>query len=77
MSEPEEMITWATSAGTGTVGYSQSVGSNVSSPTWTTSTTPWAAGADPEMVKAWMNAIIDHIEQLQLQIKQLEARQDG
>jgi hypothetical protein len=49
----------------------------VSSPTWTTSTTPWAAGADPEMVKAWMNAIIDHIEQLQLQIKQLEARQDG
>jgi hypothetical protein len=29
------------------------------------------------MVKAWMNAIIDRLEQLQRQIKQLEARQDG
>lgn len=77
MSEPDEMITWATSAGAGTVGYSQSVGTTVSSPTWTTTTTPWTAGADPEMVKVWMSAIIERLEHLQQRIRELETRQNG
>ena len=74
MSEPDEMITWATSAGTGTVGYSQSYGSNVSSPTWTTTTTPWVAGVEPEQVKAWMGAVIQRLELLQQRIRELEGK---
>jgi hypothetical protein len=77
MSEPEEMTTWATSAGTGTVGYSQSVGSIVSSPTWTTTSTPWVAGVEPEMVKAWMGAVIERLELLQQRISELEDRHNG
>ena len=77
MSEPEELMTWTTSAGTGSVGYSQSVGSIVSSPTWTTTTTPWTAGAEPEMVKAWMGAVIERLELLQQRIRELEDRHNG
>jgi hypothetical protein len=74
MSEPDEMTMWT---GTGTSGYSQSVGSVVSTPTWTTTTTPWTAGAEPEMVKAWMGAIIQRLEQLQQRIRELEGKSNG
>jgi hypothetical protein len=76
MSEPDEMTMWTT--GPGTVGYSQSVGSIVSSPTWTTtSSAPWSAGADPEMVKAWMGAVIERLELLQQRIRELEGKSHG
>jgi hypothetical protein len=76
MSEPDEMAMWTT--GPGTVGYSQSVGSIVSSPTWTTSSnSSWSAGADPEMVKAWVGAVIARLELLQQRIRELEAKQNG
>jgi hypothetical protein len=79
MSEPDEMITWATSAGTGTqsIGYSQSIGSVVSSPTWTTTTTPWSASTDPQMVKAWMSAVIERLEHLQQRIRELDGERRG
>jgi hypothetical protein len=77
MSEPDEMITWA-SSGTGTIGYSHSYGSNVSSPTWTTtSTSPWSASTDPQMVKAWMSAVIERLEHLQQRIRELEGERRG
>jgi hypothetical protein len=75
MSEPDEMMTWT---GTGTAGYSQSVRSIVSSPTWTTtSSAPWSSGADPEMIKAWMSAVIQRLEHLQQRIRELEGKSHG
>jgi hypothetical protein len=73
MSEPDEMAMW-----TGTAGYSQPVGTTTSPSTWTTtSSAPWSAGADPEMVKVWMSAIIERLELLQQRIRELEGKFHG
>jgi hypothetical protein len=78
MSEPDEMTAWTTGSGVGSIGYSQSVGSIVSSPTWTsTGSAPWSSGADPEMVKAWMSAVIQRLEYLQQRIRELEGKSHG
>ena len=42
-----------------------------------TTSSPWSAGAEPEMVKAWMGAVIERLEHLQRRIRELEGKQNG
>jgi hypothetical protein len=52
------------------------LGSITSSYTSTT-TSPWSASTDPQMVKAWMSAVIERLEHLQQRIRELEGERRG
>jgi hypothetical protein len=53
------------------------LGSITSSYTSTTTTSPWSASTDPQMVKAWMSAVIERLEHLQQRIRELEGERRG